>query len=189
MRAATVLLRDRGEPPLPSAFVPEAHPFHRPQTKYSVRIKSLGDIESVRKAGLAISLFAPEKSEELGYPLSFRPRIILARELLSAVETSFPKIPFAEEEAARNPTLEDYIVAMLRIDLLGARRIAVENPAKLNPVRLLKRVLQENLEGRAYRVRLDDFAPGLPKVPGVRPIAKSVLLGSDSREFARGPSA
>lgn len=189
MRAATILLRDPGEPPLPPAFVPEAHPFHRPQTKYRLHIDSAGDVEAVRRRGLSISLFPPERSEALGYPLWFRPRVIVARDLLSAVETSLPTIPFVEGQAARDPTLEDYIVAMLRIDLLGARRIAYENRKKLDRTRLLKRVLQENLEGRAYRVRLDNFAPGLPKVSGVKPIAPAVLQGSDTREFARGPSA
>ncbi len=187
MRAKTVLLRDLGDRPLPSSFVPEGHPFHRPPTRYRLRIHSPNEIEPIRKTGLPISLFSPDKSEELGYPLTFKTRLIIAEQLCSALETSLPVIPFTNSESARNPLLEDYIVAMLRIDVLGARRIAVENRERLDKVRLLKRILQENLEGVAYRVRLDEFAPGLPRVPGVKPIARSVLTAEQTREFSRRP--
>ena len=187
MKTQTVLLRESGERPLPPAFVPESHPFHRPQTRYRLRLRSSNEIDSIRKTGLPISLFSPEKSEELGNPLVFKPRVIIAEQLRSAVETTLPTILFASSEAARNPQLEDYIVAMLRIDALGARRMAARNRERLDKVRLLKRVLQENLEGRAYRVRLGDYAPGLPKVLGVRPIAKTVLTIEETKEFSKRP--
>jgi hypothetical protein len=185
MRAETVLLRESGERPLPPAFVAESHPFHRPKTRYRLRINSPNEVEPIRRTGLPISVFSPEKSEELGYPLEFKPRVIIAKELRSAVDTSLPIVSFADTEAAKNPKLEDYIVAMLRIDLIGARRITSVNREKIGNARLLKRVLQENLESQAYRVRLDEFAPGLPQVPGVKPIARAVLIAEDSREYSR----
>ncbi len=170
----------------PSIFVREPKSSHRPPTRYpSVRLRSKTDVETARKVGLPLSLLEPQRVERLGYPLSFRPRLLVLRSLRPLVETNYRIIPMADPEAARNPTLEDTIVAMLAIDVLGARRIAVERRRELDPVRLLKRVLAENLEGRAYEVRLDEFAPGLPKVPGFRPLARRALAAEDRRKFSQ----
>jgi hypothetical protein len=142
-------------------------------------------VETVRRANLPISILDSRLSEALGHPLSFTPALIAAKELLPILDTGFRTITFTEAEAARSPRIEDFIVAMLRIDTLGARRIARANATVLDPVRLLKRILAEGLEARASRVRLDEFAPGLPKVPGVRPIAKSALASEDRRTFVQ----
>lgn len=180
----SALVREPTEPSLPKdVFVAEPRPSHRPRSRYRARIGSKEDVETARRAGLAVSLFEPERSESLGYPLSFKPRLLVAKSLVGAVDTKFPTISFSDERAARDPQLEDYVVAMLRIDTLGARRIARENRKRIDQARLLKRVLQEDLEARAYRVRLDEFAPGLPEVG--HPISREGLEIEDRRDFGR----
>ena len=141
-----------------------------------------------RRAGLPLSLLEPATIEALGYPLSFRPRLILSGSLAPLVETRYRRLVVSDPEAARDPRWEDLIVAMLRIDALGARRIAHDHRSAIDPVRLLKRVLAENLEGRAYEIRLDEYAPGLPRIPGVRPLSRAALRAEETRPFSRGPA-
>lgn len=172
----------------PSIFVPEPKASHRPPARYrTVRIRSKADVEIARRAGLPLSLLEPERIESLGYPLSFRPRLLIPTQLERMVETRFRPLVLTDAEAARNPTLEDLVVAMLRIDALGARRIAHEHQNEIDSLRLLKRVLAENLEGRAYEVRLDQYAPGIPRVPGVKPLSRAALRAEEHRQFSRGP--
>jgi hypothetical protein len=181
------LIREPGDRTLsPSVFVRAGRPAHRPVTRYErVRIHSESDVRAVRRAGLPVSVFDSALSESLGYPLTFRPALIVAREVLPLVETRFRTIAFADAQAARSPSIEDHIVAMLWIDTLGARRIARENAVRLDPARLLRRILVEGAEDRAYRVRLDEFAPGLPVPFGVKAIPRVALERDDRREFPR----
>jgi hypothetical protein len=183
------LVRDARDRALPSAvFVSARPPPHRPVTRYTtIRIHSKSDLAAARKANLPISMFDSLQSEELGYPLSFKPVLMVAREYLPVLETGFRTITFGDTEAARSPAIEDFIVTMLQIDTLGARRIAKMNAAKIDPLRLLRQILAERLEGRAYRVRLDEFAPGLPAPPGVTPISKRALAWEDRRAFVQVP--
>jgi hypothetical protein len=172
----------------PDIFVPEPVLSHRPPTRYRLaRINSPKDVETARQAHLPISILEPKVIEALGYPLTFRPRLLIPSPLLPLIETTYRIQIVADAEAARDPKIEDIIVEMLRIDVLGARRIAFDHRREIDPTRLLKRVLVENLEGRAHEIRLGDYAPGLPKVKGIRPLSRSALRAEESREFATGP--
>ena len=173
MRARISLIREPTDRTLPpSVFVRAKRLPHRPITSFvQVRIHSESDVETARRANLPISLFDEAQSEAFGYPLSFKPVLFVARKYLTTIETNFRTIPSVDAEAARFPGIEDFVVAMLRIDALGARRIAKENAESLDPIRLLSRIIIEGVEDRAYRVRLDEFAPGLPVSPGIKPIA------------------
>jgi len=144
-------------------------------------------VQTARKANLPISLFDSLQSQTLGHSLSFKPVLLVPREYLPVLDTGFRTITFIDLDAARSPRIEDFIVAMLRIDALGARRIARANRASLDPILLLRRIMAEGLEARAYRVRLDEYAPGLPASPGVRPISKGALESEDRRVFVRRP--
>jgi hypothetical protein len=171
----------------PSIFIREAKASHRPPIRYrTVRIRSKRDVEIARRAGVPVSLLEPDRIEKLGYPLSFRPRLLVPRQLVPLIDTTYRVLPVADPEAARDPKIEDLVVALLSIDALGARRVAHDHREELDPIRLLKRVLSEDLEARAYEVRLDEFAPGIPKAPGVAPLSVAALAAEDSREFSRG---
>jgi hypothetical protein len=187
MRTDLSLVRDPKDRNLPSRiFVRAGRPSHRPVARYSrVRIRTQDDVEAVRKARLPVSILDSRQSKTLGHPLSFRPVLLVGKDLAPLLDTGFRTITFIDAEAARSPRIEDFIVAMLSIDTLGARRIAKANAAIIDPVRLLKRILAEGLEARAYRVRLDEFAPGLPAPRGIRAIAKNALASEDRRTFVR----
>lgn len=189
MRADITLVREPNDRTLPpSVFIRAERAPHRPITRFTrVRIHSKGDVETVRRANLPVSLFDSARSGALGYPLAFKPVLIVAKDFLPAIDTRFRTIPFLDSAAARSPKLEDYIVAMLKIDTLGARRIAKENVSSIDSARLLKRIIVEGVDDRAYRVRLDEFAPGLPIAPGVKPISKTVLKAEDNRPFIQVP--
>jgi hypothetical protein len=172
----------------PIVFVKAKRLPHRPVTHYTrIRIHSPTDVGTARGANLPISMFDSKRSEMLGHPLIFKPVLLVGKEYLPIIETGFRTISFADAEAARSPAIEDFIVAMLWIDTLGARRIAKKNSAIIDPVRLLRRIIVEGLEARAHRVRLDEFAPGLPAPRGVKPIAKNALAAEDGRSFVEGP--
>ena len=189
MKPETVLVRDPGDRALvPSIFVREESVRGGQRARYRLRLRSKKDVDAARRVRLALSLLEPEAIASLGYPLSFKPRLLVGEsEALAIVETKFKPIVFRHEDAARNPTLEDTIVAMLEVDPLGARRIAVENRDQLDGALLLKRILGEDKERLAYRVRLDDFAPGLPLPRGVRPIPRESLRVEDRRELGQRP--
>ena len=155
-------------------------------TQYRLRLESPDDVVAARRLGLPVYLLEPPLVAALGYPLRFDPLLLVGRTVTGSVDSRFRRVEFLDDVAAREPRLEDVLVALLSIDPVGARRLAVENRDRLDPVRLLRRVLQQGLEARAYRVRLDEFAPGLPAVG--RPIPRSELVREDSRPFARGPS-
>lgn len=185
MQRTAYLVRGPGDRELPSSFVRVPTATHRPKERFLVRLDSPADVKAARKKGLAVALLDSERSEALGYPLEFSPCALVYRDLLPIVTGAMRVIPVSDESAARHPTLEDYVVAMLPIDSLGARRILVEHRTEIDRSRLLKRVLQENVEQRAYHVRLAEFAPGLPKVEGVKQLASRDLAVSDRREFTR----
>ena len=190
MQAAVSLVRDPKDRVLsPAVFIKAERGPHRPVARYDrIRLQTAEHVRLARRARLPVSLLEPETIEKLGYPLSFRPRLLVPSRFVPLVETSFRVLTFADEGAARDPSLEDYIVAMLTVDALGARRIAVEHRNEIDPIRLLRRVLAEGLEARAFEVRLDEFAPGLPRISGVRPLSRTALRSEDRREFAKGPS-
>lgn len=184
MRAETSIIRSSSDRSIPrDVFIAEPRPPHRPRLSYTVQLDTAKKVELARRAGLPVSLFGPKVSDALGYPLAFKPALLLDRSLIAKVTTIFRVIPFLDAAAARAPTLEDYIVAMLWIDVLGARRIAMKNRGTLDGARLLKRILQEDLEARAWLVRMNDLARGLPRVPGVRQVSRRALAGSDRRDF------
>lgn len=191
MKPQVSLIRDASDRALPpSIFLRERSSRGGQRARFRLVIRSRSDVQRARNANVPVSLLEPATVAALGYPLQFKPRLILAAaEAASLAESPFKLLVFQSAEGARNPTLEDTIVAMLSIDPLGARRIALANRERVDGVRLLKRIFQENLEGRAYRVRLGEFAPGLPVASGVQPLSRTALRVEDARQFAHGPSA
>jgi hypothetical protein len=147
-------------------------------------VNSKDDVSAARALGLPLYLLEPWLVGALGYPLRFDPLLLVGRRVAGSVDTRLRRVEFHDDEAARAPRLEDVMVALLSIDPLGVRRLAVENRDRVDPVRLLRRILQQGVEARAYRVRLDEFAPGLPAIG--RPLPGRELAGEDARPFARG---
>lgn len=60
--------------------------------------------------------------------------------------------------------MEELVTLLLRFDPLAARVVARRNRLGIDPHELYRRVRNEGLEGPATKVRLQEFAPALPKV-------------------------
>ena len=183
VRAVITLARTPGDRELaPPIFVREGGSRGRPAARYHVAVDSMEALEQARRVGLPIYLLEPWVSKALGYPLSFSPRLLVGRAVADAVHsTRFPVISFIDSAAARNPRLEDVIVAMLDIDPLGARRILRLNLDLVDPSRLLKRILVEDREPLSTLVGLQEFVPTLPVVGKTFPASE--LAEEDAKEF------
>jgi hypothetical protein len=164
MRAKLSLVREPTDRALPqSVFVPAERPPHRPIARYEkVRIRSERDAEIARKAKLPVHLLTANRVTELGFPIRFPPRVIVAESILPIVETTFGTIPFASERAARSPRPEDVAIAMLRFDMIGARALVDRNPS-WDRAYLTRRIWEENLWRRATFVRFFDVLSLAPK--------------------------
>jgi hypothetical protein len=171
------MVRSPGDRALPQGvFVPVRYTRHSPRKRYRVRLRSPADVRKAASLGVCVSLFESKTVRDLGYPVEFPTRLLVARGVAAAVESPFPQLTFTNAEAARKPRLEDLIVAMLFVDWLGARQVARKNASALDHAYLWKRVAEEKAEARAHRVRLGDI------IPGPRPLAGS-LTRADLRAF------
>lgn len=131
------------------------------------------DALEVYRLGAPVFLLTPELVTALGYPITFPPHLLTTRDFATAVDTQFPLIFVASSESARQPTLEDLVVAMLRVDALAARVVAARNRSSLDSLRLLRRVVQAEMEREATLVQLQDFAPLIPRMG--KPLRRSQL--------------
>jgi hypothetical protein len=163
MRLETTVVREPGEHPLPrNLAIPIPAPNHRPLTEYRFEVRSEADVRTLSRHRLPIHLLTAAKVSELGYPVSFPSQVVIARRFRPLVTTRLGTIPFVSSEAAASPRDEDAIVAMLRLDMLGARAIWDRNQDRLDPQYLLGRILEEKVERRAAFVRFSDVLPGIP---------------------------
>lgn len=164
MRLATVAFRETGEHPLPKNLaVPVPSPNHRPQIRYRFTVHSEKDVDTLHRHGLPIHLLTSRKVSELGYPITFPSQAVIARSFQPLVESSLSVLPFVSSEAAISPKDEDAVVAMLRLDMLGARAMWDRNCERLDALYLLRRIFEEKVERRAAFVRFSDVLAGIPK--------------------------
>ncbi|MGP8076162.1 MAG: hypothetical protein ACLP8Y_05460 [Thermoplasmata archaeon] len=164
MRADLTLVREPTDRTLPpSVFVLAERPSHRPVARYEkIHIRSERDAETVRKANLPLHLLTAKQVTDLGYPIRFPPRVVVARSLLPIINSELGTIPFLSEKAARSPRPEDVAVALLRFDMLGARALLDRNP-RWDATYLTRRIWEEDLGRRATFVRFFDVLPRVPK--------------------------
>jgi len=170
---ATVAFTRTDDDRTPSVFVPVPVPKGRPRTAFHLRIRSEADVAVARRSSVPVFLLDARTVSALGYPIEFPSELVLPRWLLSAVTTAFRIIPFRSETAVLRPRFEDVALAMLSVDAIGARAILERNRDAIDPIYLLRRVVQEQVEEKATWVRFFDLVPTLPKVG--RPIPKAAL--------------
>ncbi len=113
----------------------------------------------------------------LGYPVQFPPHLLIPRDLEAVVDSALPRILVDSSETARDPGIEDVIAALLSVDSLAARGIAVRHRGSIDARQLLRRVVQSEREAEATRVGLQEFAPGIPLVG--RPLPRPQLDAQD----------
>ncbi len=165
MKAVTTFVRNPNEHPLPPRMIISAPKTRgRPQVECRIRIASEDDAKIAARHEVPVSVLSADRVSDLGYPVRFPSELVIARSILSAVETPFRTIPFVSETAARDLRPEDHAVAMLRLDMIGARALVDRNPTWDRPY-LARRVFEEHLEWPAAYVRFSDTLPQIPTVP------------------------
>jgi hypothetical protein len=191
MRPETVLVRDRSDRSLSASVFVKSRPKRGGQTaRFRLQLRNREDVETARKAGVPISLLEPTEIHSLGYPLSFKPRLLVAESIAGTIaESVYRPLRFADAESAIRPKIEDLVIAMLRIDPLGARRIVRMNRSRIDRKLLLKRILQEDAEAAASSVRLDEFVPALRETSPTRVwrMSKEALAAEDRIDYGAAP--
>jgi hypothetical protein len=185
MKTSVALVRSETDRRLPrEILVPELKTSHRPVERFTgVRLNSKADVEKAVKARVPVYLLDPSEVAQLGYSWSFKPKLLVSKAFADAVESRFQKLVLRDGESLPNPTLEDLVVAMLKVNRLGARQMVRNNLSRLDKTRLLERVLVEKVLPLATRVRLNDFVPGLPVSGPALP--KSELRREDAMVYSR----
>lgn len=165
MRLVGSLLREPGEHPLPrEMLVAPSRRRGRPRKEYRVRVRTTEDVDRLRRHKVPAFLLTAEWVTRSGYPVRFAPWLALPQELSSKVTSEYRILPVQDEEALREPGLVELVTLLLRFDPLAARVVAQRNRHRLDRFELYRRVRNEGLERSATKVRLQEFAPGIPRV-------------------------
>lgn len=165
MKVEGRLLREPGERPLPREMLePPRHARGRPRAQYRPRVRSVGDVRRLRRHRVPIYLLTSEEVTAKGYPVRFRPWLVVPGPLADQLVTEYRVLPVRDGEALREPGAAELVTLLLRFDPLAARVVAVRNRRRIDPNELYRRIRNEGLERPATRVRLQEFAPALPKV-------------------------
>jgi hypothetical protein len=152
-----------GDPRPPGgSFVEASRRPGRPWKHYRLQVRGPDDVAIARSLGLPVHLLTPELATQLGAPTNFRPHLLVAQELDPAVDTEYPRIVIRFGECLRDPRIEDLVAALLSIDPLTARLLAIRNQKFIDPQRLANRVVQEGVAEPATRVGLQELARGIP---------------------------
>ncbi|MDE1821857.1 MAG: hypothetical protein KGJ23_12395 [Euryarchaeota archaeon] len=144
-------------------LVLEERPPHRPVSRYRLQLESQEDVDRARAEGFPVYLLTSRLVTMLGYPISFPSRLLVASVLTSAVSTPFARSEFLSSSALLRPGVEDIVVALLKFDVLAARAVFLRNRDLLDDRRMLKRILQEDVEEEATLVRLHEQLPFVPQ--------------------------
>ena len=165
MQLVGSLLREPGEHPLPpEMLVARSRPRGRPRKEYRPRVRTTEDVERLRRHGVPAFLLTSERITNMGYPVHFPSWLVLPRELSSKVTSEFRVLPVRDADALREPGVVELVALLLRFDPLAARVVAQRNRGGLDRHELYRRVRNEGLERAATKVRLQDFAPAIPRV-------------------------
>ncbi len=171
MRVEESLLREPGEWPLPPEMrVPVPRHRGRPPLEYRPRVRSPADVERLRRHRVPALLLTSEWVTKSGYPVSFRPWLAVPERLSRKITSEYRLLPVRDADALRAPGVVELVTLLLRFDPLAARVVAVRNRSRLDPSELYRRVRNEGLEAAATKVRLQEFAPALPKVGRPLPV-------------------
>lgn len=164
MKVEGRLLREAGERPLPSEMlVPSPKGRGRPRVHYRPRVRTEGDVRRLRRHRVPAVLLTPEWVSRSGYPVSFRPWLVVPEKLSDQLSSTYRILPVKDEDSLRGPGLVELVTWLLRFDPLAARVVASRNRAALDPHELYRRIRNEGVERAATKVRLQQFAPAIPR--------------------------
>ena len=164
MRLEAGLFREPGERALPSEMVVRPNRSRgRPRAEFHPRVRSVEDVELLRRHRVPALLITSEWVTQHGYPVHFQPWLAVPEELAGKVTSDFRILPVKDEDALTAPGIAELVTLLLRFDPLAARVVAKRNRSNLDPHELYRRVRNEGLERAATKVRLQEFAPAIPK--------------------------
>ena len=159
------LLREPGEHPLPrEMLVAPSRPRGRPRKEYRPRVRTDEDVERLRRHGVPAFLLTSERVTRLGYPVRFPSWLVVPQELSPQFASEFRILPVRDADALREPGIVELVTFLLRFDPLAARVVARRNREGLDRHELYRRVRNEGLERAATKVRLQEFAPAIPRI-------------------------
>jgi hypothetical protein len=136
----------------------------RPRREYRPRVRTAEDVQRLRRHRVPAVLLTAEWVSRSGYPVRFPSWLLLPAELTAKVSSDFRVLPVHDASALRDPGVTELVTFLLRFDPLAARVVASRNRAKIDPHELYRRVRNEGVERAATKVRLQEFAPALPRV-------------------------
>ena len=139
-------------------------PRGRPRAEYRPHVVTAHDVDQLRRHRVPAFLLTSEWVTAAGYPVRFRPWLVLPEGLVSKVSSDYRILPVKDGEALRHPGLVELVTLLLRFDPLAARVVAVRNRTRIDPHELYRRIRNEELERNATKVRMQEFAPALPTV-------------------------
>ena len=126
----------------------------------------------LRQHRVAAVLLTSEWVSRSGYPVTFRPWLVVPEAVATQLASDYRILPIRDEEALENPGIAELVTWLLRFDPLAARVVASRNRTLLNPHELYRRVRNEGVERAATKVRLQQFAPAIPRVGDPLPAAE-----------------
>jgi hypothetical protein len=133
------------------------------------------DVMVARRYDVPIHAQTAKEVSALGYPVTFPTILVPSRSMVPLLDTSMRMVPFASDEAAKDPRIEDVVVTMLEVDSIGARALLDRNLSRIEGRYLFRRILEEHSERRATLVRFSDVLPGLPRVGESLPANRLLL--------------
>ena len=188
MRVEARLLREPGEHPLPrEMLVRAAKPRGRPRTVYRPNIRSSRDVSRLRRHRIPAVLLTPEWVSRSGYPVNFRPWLVVPETLSEQISSDYRILPVKDPDSLREPGPVELVTFLLRFDPLAARVVALRNRSRLDPHELYRRVRNEGLERAATKIRLQQFAPALPTVGAPLPEEELEWIERENPSEARTP--
>ena len=139
--------------------------------EYRPTVRTPADVERLRRHRVPALLLTSEWVTKSGYPVTFRPWLAVSERLARKVTSDYRILPVRDADSLRQPGIVELVTLLLRFDPLAAWVVARRNRAVLDPNELYRRIRNEGLEGPATKVRLQQFAPALPKVGKPLPLA------------------
>jgi hypothetical protein len=165
MQLETRLFREPGERPLPAEMAGQpARGRGRPRLEYRPFVRTASDVARLRRRHVPVVLLTSEWVTRSGYPVTFRPWLVVPGRLASQLRSEYRTLPVRDEDALADPGVIELVTFLLRFDPLAARVVAVRNRRHLNPHELYRRVRNEGLERPATKVRLQELSPAIPRV-------------------------
>lgn len=136
----------------------------RPRVEYQPTVRTVEDATALRRHGVPVHVLTSDWVSRHGYPVEFRPWLVVPERIVARVTSVFRILPVRDEDAVREAGLEEMIAFLLRFDPIAARLVAARNRRTLDANELYRRIRNEGVEGPATRMRLQEFAPAIPRI-------------------------